>query len=106
MGKKKLWSCLTDDLDHCIECGRSPAQLHHVFYGYSSKDKAHSEEDGFIIPLCYRHHTQGRTAIHCNIGIDVYWKATCQRRYEESHTRDEFRKRYGKSYLLGPRKPR
>ena len=95
---KKLWSALTDDLDHCIVCGRSPAQLHHIFYGISTNRK-HAEEDGYIIPLCYAHHTQGRDAIHLNGRMAHEWMEMAQEHYELTHTREEFRIRYGKNYL-------
>ena len=95
----KLTSSLTDDLDHCIECGRSPVEMHHVFFG-EHINRVYAEEDGFIIPLCWKHHTgDWRHCIHGNNALAMKWKMIAQCKYEETHTRDEFRKRYGKSYL-------
>ena len=92
-------SVLTDDLEHCIICGKSPAQLHHVFSG-EHINRVYAEEDGFIIPLCWMHHTgDWKRSVHGNPALGLKFKRMAQWKYEETHTRDEFRKRYGKSYL-------
>lgn len=89
-------SIITDDLEHCIVCGRGPVQLHHVFYGRNRKN---ADEDGLIIPLCFEHHTGSKRAIHFDPPLDGYWKRIAQHKYEEHHTREQFRVRYGRSYL-------
>ena len=45
---KKLFSVLTDDLDHCIITGDSNHAIHHVFNG---PNKKLSEKYGFLVPL-------------------------------------------------------
>lgn len=94
---KKYWSALTDDLEHCIECGREPVQFHHVFFGYSSDNRDHSTDDGYIIPLCMNCHFKLHT--DPNHRVEFKWKRIAQAHWESIHTRDDFRKRYGKSYL-------
>lgn len=37
--------------------------------------------------------------IHFNKEFDVYVKKECQRKYEETHTREEFIKLIGRNYL-------
>ena len=100
---KKRFSLLTDDLDHCIVCGRPREEIHHIFYGYSSKNRLHSEEDGLIIPLCNKHHTGSFTtnkdAIHHNEAMDFHWKRLAQLAWEEAHPGESFMKRYGKNYV-------
>lgn len=93
MGK----SIITDDMEHCIECGQTPAQTHHLFGGYSTGNRNFSDEDGLVIPLCYRHHTEMHN--DPNKKLMRKWHRIGQWKYEENHTREEFRKRYGKSYL-------
>ena len=94
-----VWSALTDDLEHCIECGRSPVQMHHIFFGISAHRK-HAEEDGYIIPLCLTHHTgDWKRCIHGNRAMDLKWKRIAQAHFEQDHTVDEFRQRYGRNYL-------
>lgn len=89
-------SVFTDDLEHCIVTGRQPVHVHHIFFG---KNRKISEEDGFVIPLVIELHTGSNEAIHFNKEFDLEWKRKAQRYYERTHSREEFIKRYGKSYL-------
>ena len=54
---KKRYSIITDDLEHCIECGCRDVELHEVFYGIRNREK--SIEDGLVIPLCHKFHHNG-----------------------------------------------
>lgn len=74
-------------------CGRTPVQRHHVFPGTSNRKN--SDEDGFWIPLCMKHHQR----IHIDTKMALYWKAFAQIRYEKTHSRMEFIQRYNRSYL-------
>lgn len=93
----KLISVLTDDVEHCIVCGQDRTAMHHVFEGNSNRKL--SEEDKYKIPLCYRHHNGSNNAIHFNKKLDMEWKRIAQQHYEETHSREDFIKRYGRSYL-------
>ena len=90
-------SVLTDDLDHCIVCGREAVNMHHIFFGINRKN---ADADGYMIPLCYWHH-MGPTGIHFNKELELQWKREGQKHFEASHTRKEFIKRYGRNYLDG-----
>lgn len=70
---------------------------HHIFFGQGKKHLA--DEDGLTVHLCPEHHREGREAVHKNHLADMYLKTVAQAKYEETHTRDEFIRRYGKSYL-------
>ena len=88
-------SILTDDLDHCYFCGKPREQFHHIFGGPS---RLHSTNDDMIIPICWRCHSK----IHDTTEIEIRrLQMAAQWEFEKDHTRDEFRARYGKSYLLG-----
>lgn len=89
-------SVLTNDQDHCLICGYEQIQRHHVFHGTSNRKLA--DEDGYWVPLCHRHHT-GRDGVHSSRFFDMVLKQTAQRHYEETHTREQFIQRYGRSYL-------
>ena len=69
-------------------------EKHHVMYGQGRRDKA--EADGLTMRLCPCHHNE----VH-NMGALRKWLcAIAQKEYEgQGHTRDEWRQRYGKSYL-------
>lgn len=89
-------SVFTDDLSRCIMTGTSPVHIHHIFHG---KSRMTSEEDGYIIPLVPWLHNMSKYGIHFDHEFDLYWKRKAQVHYERNHTREEFIKRYGRSYL-------
>lgn len=95
---KKLFSVLTDDLEHCFICGSNVVAIHHVF-GASNKKK--SEKYGFLLPLHPRWHTDSNDAIHRgNRELDLKLKRLAQTYYENNiGTRTDFIIEFGKSYL-------
>ena len=95
----KLFSVLTDDLEHCFVCGSNVVAIHHVFYGTSNRKK--SEEYGFLLPLHPRWHTEGNDAIHKgNRGLDLKLKQLAQTYFEQHYgTRTDFIVEFGRSYL-------
>lgn len=83
----------------CIVCGATVnLHCHHIYMGASRKV---SEDNGFKVWLCGYHHNQSNEGVHCKNGhkLDMHLKETCQREFEKTHTRDEFRNLIGKSYL-------
>lgn len=71
---------------------------HHCMNG---PDRQHAEEDGLYIYLRWDYHiadSQNDTP-HNNRDTDLFYKRMAQRKYEESHTRDEWMARYGRNYL-------
>ncbi|MFR2207245.1 MAG: hypothetical protein ACLS59_06880 [Clostridia bacterium] len=91
--EKSRYSILTDDLEHCYICrfqGKKVLRddLHEVYGGANRK---RSILNGFVTPLCRKHHQ--------NEEILSKLKITTQRMYEVNHTRDEFIKLIGKSYI-------
>ena len=89
-------SVLVDDMEHCVVCGSDKVQIHHVLMGTACRKLA--DEDGYIIPLCLNHHT-GQDGIHKHRDFSLRWKMVAQRHFEQTHSRQEFIERYGKSYL-------
>lgn len=71
---------------------------HHIFFG--TANRRISEQDGCWVYLCADHHI-GRFGVHSgNKQLDDKLKEKCQQKWEEIYgTREEFIKRYGKSYL-------
>lgn len=94
---KKLRSVFTDDMDHCYFTGSSIVERHHIFGGAC---RTYSEEDGFVIPLSPQLHPNGVQANKDAHDIDLHLKQMAQKYFEEHYgSREEFRKRYRKSYL-------
>ena len=91
--EKSRYSILTNDLDHCYICrfqGKKVLRddLHEVYCGANRK---RSILNGFVVPLCRKHHQ--------NDEILNELKVAMQKMYEVNHTRDEFIKLIGKSYI-------
>lgn len=95
---------IVEDADCCFICATiygkynwQEIENHHIFFGTGKRSL--SDEDGLTVHLCRSHHREGPEAAHKNRLTDMYLKAIGQSKYEETHTRAEFIKRYGKSYL-------
>lgn len=91
--EKSRYSILTDDLEHCYICrfqGKKVLRddLHEVYEGANRK---RSILNGLVVPLCRKHHQ--------NEEILSELKVATQKKYEVNHTRDEFIKLIGKSYI-------
>lgn len=71
---------------------------HHVFFGTANRKI--SDKNGFVVYLCQFHHT-GDYGVHGKYGKekDLELKRTCQRKYEENHTREEFIKLIGRNFI-------
>lgn len=69
-----------------------------MFNGTANRKKA--DQDGMTIYLCVRHHTGSKYSVHENQELDLLLKRKGQLAWERHYgTRDDFIKRYGKSYL-------
>ena len=73
-------------------------QVHHI---YAGKNRRTSDQNGFWIWILPYWHTGCNEAVHCKNGsaLDMELKQDCQRKYEETHTREEFMQLIGRSYL-------
>lgn len=83
----------------CYVCGTiNNLDFHHIFFGANRKI---SDDNGFAVWLCAMHHTGSNSGVHCKGGhaLNMKLKQECQAKYEETHTRQEFRNLIGKSYL-------
>ncbi len=71
---------------------------HHIFFGTANRKV--SEKNGFKVYLTVEEH-RGTYGVHGKFGkkLDIKLKQDAQRKYEETHTREEFMKLIGKSYL-------
>lgn len=90
-------SILTDDLEHSFLSGIPTNVIHHIYGGYGRRKI--SEKNGFIVPLTPAEHNMSDNGVHFNKKLDLYLKRLCQEKYEETHSREEFIKLIGRSYL-------
>lgn len=91
---KQSDTIVTEYVDFCLFCGK-PYNIegHHLICGNSRRRKG--TDDKLQIPTCPNCHKR----IH-NDGISMKLsKMLGQAIYEQTHTREEFRDRYGQSYF-------
>lgn len=71
---------------------------HHIYAGSRRKI---SEDNGFWVYLIGHYHNQSNDGVHGKNGqeLDLKLKQDCQRKYEETHNREEFMRLIGKNYL-------
>lgn len=96
----KTKSIVTEHEDICFFCGKPAECEHHLLFGNSMRELA--EQDGLKVPSCNGCHNIGRvtTRIHDNPMAEKLSKILGQAVYESKiGSREEFRVRYGKSYL-------
>jgi hypothetical protein len=94
---KRLWSCFTDDMDHCYFTGYTRVEHHHIF---GASNRKNSEKYGFVVPLRPDLHPNGVHAGKDAHLIDIRLKQMAQEYFEEHYgTRDDFIRIFGKSWL-------
>lgn len=88
--ERERYSIFTKRMDKCYYCEttRGTMDIHEV-YGGSNRQR--SMKYGLCVPLCRRCHSS-------ELVIQDLRKH-CQKEYEKTHTRDEFIKLIGRSYI-------
>lgn len=112
-------SIVTEHDTICFICGRTAEAEHHLIFGTAGREL--SEKDGLKVPICNNCHNMGNVArrIHGNPMAERMSKIIGQLAWEKDYlladvtgvcdeddekraarqAREEFRKRYGVSYL-------
>ena len=82
-------SLFTNDMDHCIICGRSPVNKHEIFGG---KNRLNSIKYKLVIPLCTReHHDQVNCrGIHFDKKLQNEWHKKGQAAFEKAYPNLKF----------------
>jgi hypothetical protein len=81
----------------CFICGQTYwLESHHCLHGTANRKLA--EKYGLKVWLCQEHH-RGNSGVHKNHMLDLTLKSVAQKKFEETHSRKEFIKIFGKSYL-------
>ena len=93
------YSILTDDLEHCIICGKAPINKHEIFYG---SNRHNSIKYGLVILLCIaEHHVGNVKGIHADKKLDLEWKQKGQQAFMKHYNKniEDFINVFGKNYL-------
>lgn len=80
----------------CFFCQSPHVEEHHLYFGAKRKL---SEKYGLKVWLCPAHHRTGPVSPHRNREVDLELKMMGQRKFEETHTREEFMRIFGRNYL-------
>lgn len=91
--ERDRYSIFTDDMSCCWKCKRTSKQIKidpHEVYGGSNRLR--SIKNGFVVPLCRECH--GREEVIEEI------RKQCEEIYERDHSKDDFIRIIGKSYLM------
>ena len=89
---------IIQDEKECWVCGTTlNLHTHHIFYGPNRKN---SERLGLKIYLCARHHNMSNEGVHFDSELDDKIKIMAQKKFEETHTREEFMSIMGRNYIL------
>jgi len=87
---------IIQDNKECYFCHKIEGiALHHCFPGRNRKA---SDKYGFVVYLCHNHHVGNEGVHRDNQSLSIF-KRLCQAKFEQTHTRKEFIKIIGKSYL-------
>ena len=70
---------------------------HHIYFGNGLRRV--SEDNGFWVWLVGALHNLSDAGVHFDRALDLRLKRECQRKYEETHSREEFMELVGRSYL-------
>lgn len=81
----------------CATLPDTSLEMHHIFPGTANRAK--SEKYGLKVWLCADHHRTGPRAVHRNRETMMILKGAGQIKFEQTHTRDEFIKEFGRSVL-------
>lgn len=87
--ERNRYSILTDNLDRCFICGAAKCDFHEVFGGMN---RSKSMEHGLVIPICRGEHSNIRN-------YEDWLHRIGQKKFEETHTREEFIKEFGKNFI-------
>lgn len=69
---------------------------HHIYEG--TANRSISEKNGFKVWLCYPHHNDPSHGVHHIEELNDWLKAICQKKYEETHSRQDFMDLIGRNY--------
>lgn len=82
------------DTDTCYLCGAWATDTHHCLHGSYRKQ---ADADGLTVHLCRHCHT----LLHDHGVADKFLQQIAQLSWEQKYgTRDEFMKRYGRSFIV------
>ena len=90
--EKNRTSLFTDDLNHCIICGKPKDHLHEIFFG---KNRINSIKYKLVIPICFECHNK----IHNDIILQNKWFIKGQTKFNEVYPNLDFIEIFKRNWL-------
>lgn len=97
-------SIMQEDKNRCFLCGEypnyndGPLENHHIFFGKGNRPI--SEKFGLTVKLhAFKCHRLGPNSVHKNKLVRRALEEAGQRKFEETHTREEFVKAFSENWL-------
>ena len=90
-------SILQDEKECYLSRRTDGLHKHHIYFGTGLRKI--SEDNGFWVWRSPEWHNMSGSGVHFNRALDLKLKRECQRKYEETHTREEFIQRVRSNYL-------
>lgn len=88
---------ILNNLDKCYFCKKPRQAIHEVYFGTANRKI--SIKNGFCVGLCNYHHNMSNDGVHFDKAKDLELKQLYQKEYEKTHSREDFIKLIGRSYL-------
>lgn len=89
-------SIIQNEKECFITHSKNDLHEHHIFEG---RNRNNSEKYGLKIWLRSDWHNMSNYGVHFNKKLDLELKQLAQRKFEETHTREEFIKIFKRNYL-------
>lgn len=93
MQKEKECYICREKYDISMQVG---LECHHIFGG---ANRNLSEKQGLKVWLCQAHHNTAPLGVHFNYDNMKWLRERGQMKFEETHSREEFRRLFSRSYL-------
>ena len=90
-------SILQDNKECFITGMKTGLEKHHIYFGTANREI--SDKNGFWVWLVSQLHNKSSVGVHFNREFDLQLKVSCQKKFEETNSREEFMKLIGKNYL-------
>lgn len=81
---------------YCWVCGNPNVEEHHVIFGTAKRSL--SEKYGLKVYLCHEHHL-GDKGVHHNPTLNLALKQFAQKKFEETHSHEEYMRIFKRNYL-------
>ena len=88
-------SIITDDMEHCIHCGSTMVEIHHIMFGTANRKL--SDKYGLVVPLCPYCHRGGQ-GVHQNRQLDLKLKKLAQSKFEQEYPDLDWLEIFGRNY--------